>query len=286
MCPFCGSAVVTKGEPARLIKPKCLLPFAVTGDQAAKAYQVWLSGLWFAPSSLKREAMSSRLRGVYIPAWTYDCETTSDYTGERGEDYWETETYWDTETYTETENGQAVVKTRQVQKTRQVLKTRWYPASGRVQDSFDDILVLAARTLPQKQARALEPWDLAKLVPFQEEYLAGFVCQSYEVDLEQGFGEAKGLMQPTIEQTVRGDIGGDHQRISSISTDYEEITFKHLLLPMWIASYRYKGEVYRFLVNARTGEVQGERPYSWAKIALLALAIAAMVLTIVLLTHS
>jgi len=46
-------------------------------------------------------------------------------------------------------------------------------------------------------------------------------------------------------------------------------------LPIWISAYRYKEKVYRFLVNARTGEVQGERPWSWAKIALLVAAIIA-----------
>jgi hypothetical protein len=60
------------------------------------------------------------------------------------------------------------------------------------------------------------------------------------------------------------------------------ITFKHLLLPMWIASYRYHEEVYRFLVNARTGEVQGERPWSWAKITLLVFGMVTLVITIVI----
>lgn len=283
-CPFCGSAVVTKGEPGRAIKPKSLLPFHITSAQASKAYADWLASLWFAPSSLRRDALTERLKGVYIPAWTYDAQTDTAYTGERGEDYWETETYWDTETYTEQENGQTVTRTRQVQKTRQVLKTRWYPCSGQVANAFDDLLVLAARSLPAKQANALEPWDIQSLVPYQEEYLAGFICQSYEVDLEQGFGEAKVRMKPVIESTICQDIGGDHQRIASTSIRYHDITFKHLLLPVWIASYRYHAQVYRFLVNARTGEVQGERPYSWVKITVLVLSILAAIAIAVLTT--
>lgn len=284
-CLFCGSSLVTQGEANRQIRPKSLLPFRITLEQASQAYQGWLSSLWFAPTSLKRDAITARLKGVYIPAWTYDCNTTSDYTGERGEDYWETETYWDTETYTETEDGKSVTKTRQVQKTREVRKTRWWPVSGRVHNAFDDLLVLATRSLPRKQACALEPWDIKDLVPYQEEYLAGFVCQSYEVDLEQGFGEAKQQMEPTIQSTICRDIGGDHQRIGHVSTAYQDITFKHLLLPVWIASYRYGEQVYRFLVNARTGEVQGERPWGWVKITLMVLAIVAVILVIVILAQ-
>ena len=142
-CPFCGTPIVAEGQQHRQIKPACLLPFGVTAEKAMQEYQDWLGGLWFAPSSLKRDALSGRLQGVYIPAWTYDSRAESDYTGERGEDY------WDTETYTTTENGRSVTRTRQVR------KTRWYPASGHVRNIFDDVLILATRSLPEKKAEAL-----------------------------------------------------------------------------------------------------------------------------------
>jgi hypothetical protein len=74
-------------------------------------------------------------------------------------------------------------------------------------------------------------------------------------------------MAGTIQATVCRDIGGDEQRVLSVSTQYDKITFKHLLLPVWLSAYRFRDRVYRILINARTGEVQGERPYSAAKIA-------------------
>jgi hypothetical protein len=44
------------------------------------------------------------------------------------------------------------------------------------------------------------------------------------------------------------------------------LTFKHVLLPVWLAAYKYRGKTYRFVVNGQTGRVQGERPYSAFKI--------------------
>ena len=88
---------------------------------------------------------------------------------------------------------------------------------------------------------------------------------------------AKGIMANTIHATIRADIGGDHQRIHSADTRYRDVTFKHILLPVWISAYRYHERVFRFLVNARTGEVQGERPYSWVKITLAILAALAVI---------
>ena len=284
-CPFCGAAIVAEAASRKLIRPQCLLPFHITRDQAREAFRQWIASLWFAPNALKRVAEDEGMSGIYMPAWTYNSDTTSRYTGQRGDDYWETETYWDTETYTENQNGQSVTRTRQVQKTRQVRKTRWTSVSGQVANSFLDLLVRASNSLPEKQFDALEPWDLKNLVPYQDEYLAGFVTESYQIDLPAGFEHAKGDMEGPIRQTICGDIGGDHQQISSVSTRYFNITFKHLLLPLWLSAYAYTEKTYRFMVNARTGEVQGERPYSFWKIALTVLAAIAAVATTAILMN-
>jgi len=107
---------------------------------------------------------------------------------------------------------------------------------------------------------------LKDLVATDRSYMAGFKTERYTVDLEDGFASAEAQMVDPIEQTIRMDIGGDAQRIFDRRTDYRGVTFKHILLPVWISAYRYKGKVFRFLVNARTGEVQGERPWSVWKI--------------------
>ncbi len=78
----------------------------------------------------------------------------------------------------------------------------------------------------------------------------------------------------------RRDIGGEHQQVSSLNVQYHNITFKHILLPVWLSAYRYRGKVYRFMVNGRTGEVQGERPWSRIKITLAVLVVIMLTLLI------
>jgi ribosomal protein S27E len=269
-CAFCGAAMSAEGESKKLIKPQALLPFRVPRTRSLQLFTGWITGLWFAPNALKHMARADaqRLRGVYLPFWTYDADTTTDYTGDRGDDY------TTTETYTTRENGRSVTR------TRTVVHTRWRPAAGRVSDRFDDVLVPAGGAMPRTIVDRLEPWDLRALVPFADGYLAGFESESYRIDLVAGFDLAKQVMKPTIDATIRADIGGDHQRIGPSDTRYTDVTFKHLLLPMWVCSYRFRDTVYRFVVNARTGEVQGERPWSWVKITfavLVACALAALI---------
>jgi predicted RNA-binding Zn-ribbon protein involved in translation (DUF1610 family) len=269
LCPFCGTSMVLTTHTQRLIKPQGVLPFKVKSDEAREAFRKWLGSLWFAPNDLKKYARrEGRLAGMYLPYWTFDAETTTSYRGQRGEYYYETERYTDSEGNT---------------KTRRVRRTRWYPARGTVHVSFDDVLVVASDGLPRTYLRQLEPWDLDDLRPYADEYLSGFRTESYTVELDAGYRIAQERMQPRIDQTIRRDIGGDTQRISSKSTDYDETTFKHILLPAWITAYRYRDEVYRIMINARTGEVQGERPWSVIKIALAVTAVVLIVLVIYLL---
>jgi len=255
-CPFCGTNLVLTTQSTKLLKPRSVLPFAIDRQQALGAFRSWLASRWFAPSQLKRLASSVKgLVGVYLPYWTYDCSTTSSYTGERGDDYSVAEPY------TTTENG------RSVSKTRQVTKTRWTKVSGTVSSNFDDELVLANEVLPGRYTDALEPWDLGELVPYRDEYLSGFRALSYTVDVKQGFAKAKQRIDAAIDTAVRQDIGGDHQRLDDISTRYDKITFKHLLLPVWTSAYRFGERTFNYVINGRTGEVQGQRPYSKLKIA-------------------
>jgi hypothetical protein len=91
-------------------------------------------------------------------------------------------------------------------------------------------------------------------------------------------------MAGPIETAVRQDIGGDEQRIHDVVTSYAAITFKHLLLPVYLGAYSFKNKVFQLMVNARTGQVQGDRPYSFWKIAGLVLLILIVVGTIVMLS--
>lgn len=268
-CPYCDTPlVVTNASTSSIIKPSYVLPFKVDRKDATQKFVGWAGSLWFAPNKLKVYAQQSaeKLNGLYMPYWTYDTNTVSDYTGMRGEYYYVSESYTDSEGRTQ---------------TRQVQRTRWWPASGTVHNEFDDVLIVSSTSLPENLANELEPWDLPELVTYNDRYLSGFVTESYQVDLKTGFEKAKKRIQPVIRSTVERDIGGDVQQVTSIHSEYNDITFKHILLPVWLSSYKYKDKVYRFLINARTGEVQGERPYSAAKIALLVISILIVIGTII-----
>lgn len=266
-CPYCGSPIQREHvhSATHRIPVDGVLPFHVDHKQAAARLKAWVSSRWFAPNEFLKRGIEGKFNGVYLPYWTYDTLTYNAYWGERGEDYWET---------VGTGNQQ-----------RRVLKTRWYSESGEFQQFFDDVLVVASRGLPLEYLTNLEPWPLTKCIPFTQQVLAGFLARTYDVELEDGFRDAKARIDAAIHTQTCRRIGGDRQRVDSIKSNYDAITFKHLLLPVWMLAYRYHDEPYRIFVNASSGEIQGERPYSWVKITFAALA-AAIVGTIMSITFS
>jgi len=261
-CAFCGTKIVAQTKSANpMLAPESLLPFKITQSEATNSVKKWISNRWFAPNALKKFATQNTIGGVYLPFWTYDSYTTSYYKGERGEHYQVTENY--------TENGET--------KTRTITKTRWYSASGTISQWFDDVLIPATRSVEQSSLDRLSPWDLANLNAYNPAYLSGYKAQCYQINLQEGFEKAKSVMDTEIRSSVRKDIGGDEQRISTLTTSHSAITFKHILLPVYLASYWFNQKIYQVMVNARTGEVQGERPYSVVKIVLFILMILAII---------
>ncbi|HEY6327976.1 MAG TPA: hypothetical protein VI756_01475, partial [Blastocatellia bacterium] len=233
VCPFCGTAIVV--QPARsdpTIYPEALIAFRLSQAQATGFIAGWLKSRWFAPSALKKFASQETIQGVYLPFWTYDSATVSDYSGQRGVYYWVTETYSDTDA-----DGNPVVRTREVQ------HTAWSAVSGRVSREFDDVLVAATRSVEQENLIKLQPWNLSALVRYNTAFLAGFKSQRYQVGLADGFSIAKEYMAEVIRGDAKEDIGGDEQQILRVDTEYSNITFKYVLLPVYVGAYRFNNKV-------------------------------------------
>ena len=265
-CPYCGAPIqLDKVHDAEhRIPVDGVLPFLVERKVAQQRLTEWVTSRWFAPGEFTQRGVEGKFNGVYLPFWTFDSLTFTRYSGERGDNY----------TITVGEGNERRTETH----------IRWVPASGAFQRVFDDVLILASRGLPQWIIDRLDPWPLEKLVPFSQAMLAGFFARTYEKELEPGFQEAQQRMETALQAEVVQRIGGDHQRVQDRQSRYDAITFKHLLLPVWLLAYRYGDKSFQVAVNAATGEVQGERPYSWIKIAFAVLlgTIAAGVLVVLL----
>jgi hypothetical protein len=266
-CAFCAAPLLAdRGHVERLIRAQAVIPFSFDRAAAQRVFAQWVASRWFAPNALKRTVRAADgVRGVYLPWWTYDARTVTTYRGERGVQR------------RVAENRPNATAQAGVPTTRVI--TDWFPASGVVGVDFDDLLVAGSPSIAPHLARVLDRFDLARLRPPADELLAGFTVEVYRTGIEDGFAQARARMPGAIDAAIRRDIGGNVQRIHARSTQIDDIRFKHLLLPVWLGSYRFRGKPYQVVVNGQSGEVEGDRPWSAWKIVVL-IAVVVLVLLV------
>lgn len=268
-CTFCGSPRVLAEEAhAQALRPESLVPFSLDKKRANQMFGRWLKRLWLRPSDLHRIARVEAVSGVYVPFWTFDALAHSRWSAEAGYYYDEDEEYT-----VQIEDPQG---RRSERRTRRTRKVRWQPASGERRDRYDDVLICGSRGLPGDLASELRTFDTKRLQPYAPGFLAGFRAEEYGVELQDGFGLARQFMEGQQRGRCGRDVPGDTQRELRVTTALSSVTYKLVLLPVWIAAYRYRSKVYRFLVNGQTGEVVGKAPWSVWKVTLLVVVIAAL----------
>ncbi len=264
-CPFCGNSNIQEEVITTGIKPESIIPFKVTEEMAVAQYKKWIRSKWLAPTALKKGVnnQSVRLTGMYVPCWTFDADTSSFYTAMAGEYYWVT-------VYrTETRNG----KTEQV--AHQERRTRWYPVSGQYFEDFRNYIVDSSVNIDDSMMASIQPYNLAELTPYKPEYLSGFKAERYSVDLKTGWETAKDRLKYVIERGIELQINADEVASLKFKTSYWNKKYKHILLPLWFSSFKYKNKSYGYMINGQTGRVEGKSPLSpWKVTALIAGIIA------------
>jgi len=267
-CNFCGSEKVNeKAFDQNLIMPQGIIPFKIGKKEAVAKFKDWIKKGWFHPNKLKHLAALGDLHGIYVPFWTYDAQTYTEWSGEAGYHYYVSQT-----TY---ENGKAV--------TKQVRKTRWEWKSGSFNQFFDDLLIVASKGLPEKIITNIYPYKLEELGNHNPELMVGWEAEIYSLDVKEGYTKAENLMLGKLRERARREIGGDTHRNLSVDADFYDQSFKHIILPVWLCTYKYNGKPYQFAVNGQTGKIKGEKPISAIKVAILIIVILIVVITMVIL---
>ena len=259
-CPYCGSNQVMEANDVQTLAPGGVCPFKITEKQAAVNFTSWIKGKLFCPSVAKKSAKPDSFKGVYLPYWTFDCNTFSNYTAKYGKDRHVTDKDGNTRT-----------------------ETDWYPTAGSYQESFDDELVLASSRHDKSMMERIEPFNTADNKTYRPEYVAGFVSERYSIGLDSGWESAKqsihDKLESNISSKIRNECRADHVSNLRFTTVHSKVTYKYLLLPIWLSSFRFKEKVYQFLVNGQTGKVGGKTPISALRVAIaIALGIAVVAL--------
>ena len=264
-CDFCGSpALIDYTEIKAPIRPQALLAFKISEPQVREQIRRWYASKWLAPGKLKSRALVDRVRGVYIPYWTFDAQAVCPWEADAGYYYYTTESYRDSQ-------GRS--------QTRQVRHVRWEPASGIVRHFFDDEPVPGTHGVSHALLGQVEPFRTTELVPYDTAFLSGFVVEHYQIVLLDAAQASQEQMKRKLFEMCSAEVPGDTQRNLQIHPTFSAQTFKHILVPIWLLSYLYGAKTYQVVVNGYDGRMAGQYPKSPWKIAFLVLlAIVALII--------
>lgn len=266
-CEFCGSpSILTHESHGDAITPQSVLPFKLERTVVQDRVRAWYGSLWFAPNQLKTAASTDRLHGIYLPYWTFDARVAARWTAEAG--------------FTTIEHrpvrgpdGKMV--------TEQVRHVRWEPAAGSFEHFFDDELVAGTAGIHPGLLRGIEPFPTTTdLQPYTPDFVRGWTVERYQIDLRDAQAQNLEAMRASVRAMASSQVPGDTQRNLQVAADFTGRTFKHVLVPVWLVSYRFQGKPYQVVVNGWTGTIAGERPWSWVKIA-VAVILALIVFAII-----
>ena len=270
-CEFCGSPSLLPYDDIKPpIRPESVLPFAVSTTEVRDALRKWYSSRWFAPNLLKKSAMTDTLKGIYLPYWTFDAQTHAEWTADSGTYYYETENFQDA-------NGRS--------QTRQTQHTRWQSAAGSLNNFFDDELEPATKGVHAALLRQVEPFPTQELLPYDASYVSGWTVEHYQIDLITAAEKARESMDVKLRQLCGAAVPGDTYRNLDVQAEYSGQTFKHILAPVWLINYDYHGKSYQVLANGVTGQLAGEHPLSWMKIAAAAICVLVVLFVLLLISR-
>lgn len=253
-CPMCGSAHVAAAKQAEGLPPDGIIPFKIDQYQAQDLFRKWVRSRWFAPNSLKKSYQEGKLTPIYLPYWTFDAQAQANYQGRGG-------------------------RIRHVRRGKQTYTTiDWFPVSGTVRESFDDIQICASANAQRELAQQIQPFGTSRgCLPYDVAYLAGAQAEHYALQLDEGYQRAQGQMEATLNSAATNQIlgrGFQQAHITHLNPSYSNVTYKQVLLPVWLAAFTQGGKSWHYAINGETGKVSGQRPYSPVKIgAIVALAL-------------
>lgn len=256
-CPFCGATNIVETSELPDIRPNAVVPFRVALKDAASAVKTWVRKRLFAPQKFRKSAKPEKMQGVYMPAFSFDSQTYSYYTAVLGKHYYVTRRV----------NGRTVQERR----------TRYFTVSGNFDMFFDDVLIQASGSIDQKSLNKLQPFQTNDSREYTGAYLSGYTATQNSKSGLECWEEAKDVIAGRLRSAILSRYVYDEVSSFRISTQYAGITFKYILLPVYVGHCKWHTKIYNFFVNGLNGKVTGKAPVSPLKV-IITILIAAGVL--------
>ena len=234
MCPFCGSTTVEAADPEQdIMAPNGIIPFKITEDRALYIFKEWIKDRFLAPELLAQDAQLNKFYGIYVPLFTFDVLTVNRFTGHY------------------TENNRTLFK------------------CGKFQHQVDDFPVVASKQLCSDKLllNVMKDYRTREAKPYTPDALAGFPCEHYSIGLNEAWNSVGKDMEIYLKNQANKQDETKFLMGIDMATDYFNLKYKYLIVPVWINSFFYDNKLYTIIINGQTGKIDGQWPKSFGTFA-------------------
>ena len=234
LCPFCGSTTVEAADPSGdIMAPNGIIPFKITENRALYRFKDWIKDRFLAPELLAQNAQLNKFYGIYVPLFTFDVLTVNRFTGHF------------------TENNRTLFK------------------CGKFQHQIDDFPVVASKQLCSDKLllNVIKDYRTNEAKPYTADALAGFPCEHYSIGLNEAWNSLGQEMEFYLKNQVNKQDETKYLMGIELGTDYFDLKYKYLIVPVWINSFFYDNKLYTIVINGQTGKIDGQWPKSFGTFA-------------------
>ena len=253
-CLYCKNPTIIKSRFTGKFRPKYLIPFRLTKEQAKDLYRTWIGKRMFAPSEFKYQEEIEKITGVYAPFWLFDCKTHGLI------------------------QGQGTRVKVWVQGEYRYTQTQFFQVVRRGIGEYKKVPVDASKKLDDNLMQLIEPYHYKDLIDFSKQYMSGFMAERYDVESAEAQTVAKNRVSQFTEKRLQETIGGYtsyHDTNRDIAVQESEENYA--MLPVYLLVNKWKGNDHLFMVNGQTGKVVGEAPVSrWKQFRFAGIVFAAV----------
>ena len=251
-CPYCDNPVVMTSQFAGGLKPNLIIPFKYDKKQAKEALNKYIASKKMVPKIFKDQNHIDEIKGVYVPHWLFTgtAVATADFTAERVRRWSDSDN-----NYTETSYFNCY-------------------RSGNM--NFANIPVDGSSKMDDTLMESIEPFNIGEAKPFSTAYMAGYLADKYDVDLDSSIPRANERVKNSVVSALERNVMSAGYSVVIPQNSQIEIangSYAYALYPVWILNTTWNGKKYTFAMNGQTGKFVGDLPLDksafWKKVAML-----------------
>ena len=263
-CPYCDNEVIITEKLTGALKPNGVIPFKLDKSGIKQKIQEFCKGKKLLPNDFLSQQLIDKVQGVYVPVWLFDgkLDGTISFDGTTSSSY-------TTGNYRYTEVSHYLIE-----------------CDGGM--AFSRVPVDGSAKMDDDLMNSIEPYDYSQIVPFDGQYLSGFLADRYDKGPDESIPTASARMMNSAVNAFRGAVPNYSITLRNNGLNLYDPSVKYVLLPVYIFNYKYNGNLYRFAMNGQTGKLVGELPIDKGKKArafwvpfLIASAIALVILLLI-----